>query len=335
MAWGLSCREMSRSDAGVKGPARGIVSATLGPCGSRVQPCGEKMSRRAPPSSAVDLQALPPEISPDATCFIRISGPPRRPPPAPLALVAGAPPPLPPVQQSLPPQPPSIRSGVRIGIAPTGPGAHSGSIREPRSVQELHAPIPTDSPFQVKVVPATHPAGTESRLYATVVAGCTAVCVGLMAVVCAAVDPGPSMADDASGRAMDPVLSLRSGELEDTGSWFGDDDGDEAGTRVSGAGSSISAGSSKPVVAPRPTAAVGGVLTIQLPDPRGITSIAVSCPSGFTGRSPYGQAPYVIDGVPGERCTLWFRGASPYKFVGVSGGQSLTCDFPSGVAWCE
>ena len=289
------------------------------------------MSRRAPPSPAVDLQALPADTNPDATLFIRISGPPRRPPPAPVAPAAKpVQPPPPPVRQLRPPLPPPIHSGPPVVAAPSGPGfqAHPARLTPPV------ASVPPDSPFQVKVLPPERAAGVDARLYGTVVVCCAAVCAGLVAVVFAAVGPGPSMADDASGFGGRPDGVVVSVDAEDTGGWYAEDgeDGDEAET---GPGSSASAGPSKPVVSPAPAVPAGGGLTIDLPDPRGITSIAVSCPSGFTGRSTYGQAPYVIDGVPGEQCTLWFRGASPYKFVGVSGGQRLTCAFPSGVAWCE
>ena len=78
-----------------------------------------------------------------------------------------------------------------------------------------------------------------------------------------------------------------------------------------------------------------GTLTINLPDPRGVSSVAVTCPSGFTGRSTYRQSAHVIPKVPAESCTLWFRGSSPYKFVGAFGGQTLTCNFRSGLVTCE
>ena len=194
-------------------------------------------------------------------------------------------------------------------------------------------PVAAASPFQVKGTTPDRTPPVDTRLYATIVVCGIAVCAGLLAVVFAAVGAGPSMADDARfgpepGPATPYVLP------EDTGGW--DEDMDEEDEPVHGHGAS-SSDTPKPVAVVASPSAVssGGALTVHLPDPRGITSIAVSCPSGFSGRSVYGRSPYVIPGVPGERCTLWFRGSSPYKFVGVSGGQSLTCGFASNVAQCE
>jgi hypothetical protein len=185
----------------------------------------------------------------------------------------------------------------------------------------------------VTIAPPERSAAVDPRLYATVVVCGAAVCAGILAVLIAVV--GPSMADPGPGLAVDPEPSPVVVALEDTGSWDFDDaavDDPPAELR-----SLPAPGPSRPVavVSVAPVGTSGGDLTVQLPDPRGITSIAVSCPSGFSGRSAYGQAPYVVPGVPGERCTLWFRGASPYKFVGVSGGQRLACDFDAGVARCE
>ena len=81
---------------------------------------------------------------------------------------------------------------------------------------------------------------------------------------------------------------------------------------------------------------VVAALTVSLSDPRGITRMAVSCNSGFQGLSGYNTHPLVVADVPtNEPCTVHFRGASPYRYHGARGGQSLSCAFSAGVVTCR
>jgi hypothetical protein len=163
----------------------------------------------------------------------------------------------------------------------------------------------------------------------------------MVATLLVAVGPGESVAADAKGPEYEPSgRELALGD-DDTGSWGSDDPDDDLNsdpkpgwTGASGTTSTTSNPTPSTVDRPAP-APKGGTLTVHLPDPRGVTSVAVVCPSGFTARSTYGGTPHVLPGVPGESCTLWFRGASPYKYVGAVGGQSLTCSFGSNVAQCR
>ena len=166
------------------------------------------------------------------------------------------------------------------------------------------------------------------------------MCAGLVAVCFAVLGPGASSASQSPLLEMEHTVASADSMSDDTGDW-----GDEANANeqseepADGAPHAHQSTTHRTDPAPqvnRPARTQSsGTLTVTLPDPRGVSSVAVTCPSGFTSRSAYRNAAHVITGVPAESCTLWFRGSSPYKFVGASGGQTLTCNFRSGLVMCE
>lgn len=302
------------------------------------------MSRHTSPTRPLDLSALQDEVDGDATVFIRIPPAQRRrarlqpaervgPPPPPEPRMGTRPPPPPPAPtRSLPA---SASHGIPVGASPMH--------RAPASQATVSG---APSPFQVS--PATPIAPSpgvtaDPRLYAMIVACCATVCAGLAVTLLVAVGPKTSIASDVPGPGVEPPgPGIYEGD-GDTGDWDLDGDAEldaqpEPKPVVvrNGSSSGASGGSGVATTIDRPAPALrGGTLTVHLPDPRGVTSVAVDCPSGFTARSSYGDAPHVLPDVPGESCTLWFRGASPYKFVGAVGGQSLTCSFEGHVALCR
>jgi hypothetical protein len=149
--------------------------------------------------------------------------------------------------------------------------------------------------------------------------------------------PGASNASPNALFDLEDPIAAAHPQADDTGDWETDelDEEIDEGHTLTSAPVASHATQRDPQVTNTGTAKRSGTLTIRLPDPRGVSSVAVTCPSGFTGRSAYRQLDHVIAQVPAEPCTLWFRGSSPYKFVGVSGGQTLTCSFQSGLASCE
>jgi hypothetical protein len=275
------------------------------------------MTRRTDQAPAVDLDALPADTDADATLFIRISGPPARPPRRAAPPVAAAP--EVPVRPHCPPLPPA-----------------ACQLSHPSSSAPHRAP---ETPFRVAVLPAPTHHPPDSRLYGTILLCFGVLCVGLVAVSLAVVGSGSSRA--AETHALGNVVAERSHAsgstargLDDTGDWPDEpEDPDELVSVTAGpSGPRPILGDSAP---PTPKPLARGPVTVQLPDPKGVTRVVVSCPSGFQGHSDYGASPHVIAGVPSEACTLTFRGSSPYRYHGVSGGQSLTCSFAAGVASCR
>lgn len=229
----------------------------------------------------------------------------------------------------------SVSHGVPVGVPPTH--------RAPVPLAPVRS---SPSPFQVSPASPIAPSRTsvaDPRLYAMIVACCATMCAGLAVTLLVALGPKTSIASDDLGPGTEPPGPGMYADDGDTGAWGSDADAeldaepetDSVGARVGSSGGP-SGGSGTATTLDRPAPAPkGGTLTVHLPDPRGVTSVAVDCPSGFTARSSYGDAPHVLPDVPGESCTLWFRGASPYKFVGAVGGQSLTCSFEGHVALCR
>ena len=188
---------------------------------------------------------------------------------------------------------------------------------------------------------------TQSGLHATILLCSATMCAGLVAVCFAVLGPGKSNASEKMlfdlNNDVAPADTLAEDAdtlAEDTGHWEDDELDDELEDERDDSYRPVAAPSGhrpdhSPSVTGNNTTASRGTLTIRLPDPRGVSSIAVTCPSGFTGRSVLRQSAHVVADVPAESCTLWFRGSSPYKFVGATGGQTLTCNFRSGLALCE
>jgi len=150
-----------------------------------------------------------------------------------------------------------------------------------------------------------------------------------LAMVVLTVDPFGLRESRASVDPIEPVVAAVD-PVQDTGDWLEDEEDEE----VVVADAQVVRPPPRELVHHVPPPPRGGDLRIRLPNPQGVTSVAVTCPSGFSGHSSYGASPHVIATVPAEACTLHFRGASPYRFHGARGGQTLTCTFSAGVASC-
>ena len=304
------------------------------------------MSRCEPPSPPLDLAALDADLDPDATMFIRISGarsrrtpaldspttPARNPPPPPSS--TGAPP---------PPRPAWRARSARSCVPSSPPATPTAPARSGLGVASVAASTSASgraSPFRVPPsMPATaaRSAVAEPRLYAVLAVWCLMVCAALALVWAVGTGPEPRVSAEASAAGWMPSAAAEGAAADDTGAWLVEDDADVGSPTALQPTPVVSTAAvvAEPSDAGRASlAASGGTLTIRLPDPRGITSVAVTCPSGFAGRSTYGATVHVIEGVPGESCTLWFRGSSPYRFLGAVGGQSLTCSVRGPVIDC-
>ena len=89
---------------------------------------------------------------------------------------------------------------------------------------------------------------------------------------------------------------------------------------------------------PRPQLAPvkDGQLWVRLTNPALSAAIQVQCPGGYRGRAAFEPAGIaVLEGVPDEPCSLSFKGSSPARYNGVSGGMRLTCTLDGTIAQCE
>jgi hypothetical protein len=258
------------------------------------------MTHRSSPLPVVDLDSLPDDLAADATVFIRISGPPVRRPPHVV-------PPPPPRARPLPPSPAPAATPFRVQAAPPSPPQSVSSV-DPVMLAAVGAVFFLAVVSLVGAVELQHRAsGGSSR---------------------------PELVLEPQGRGASMALA------GDTGDWHDDqddpDDPDEAvdpGLPRVAPDPSVEAAVAE-THRPAPTPALAA-LTVSLPDPGGITRMAVSCNSGFQGLSGYNTQPLVVAGVPtNEPCTVHFRGASPYRYHGARGGQTLSCAFSAGVVTC-
>jgi hypothetical protein len=91
-------------------------------------------------------------------------------------------------------------------------------------------------------------------------------------------------------------------------------------------------GSPAPPPKKKPT---GGTLTVKLSDPSVSQWVYITCPGGFAGRGSFSGGTAKVVGVPPESCTVNFKGGSPAKHVGVSGGQTVTCSPQGNIGNCR
>ncbi|MBL8614121.1 MAG: serine/threonine protein kinase [Deltaproteobacteria bacterium] len=90
-------------------------------------------------------------------------------------------------------------------------------------------------------------------------------------------------------------------------------------------------GGAAPAPAPR---ANGGSVSVRLSGAPN-TSFEVSCPGGFRGRGSLSGGAGSVSGVPGEDCTVYFKGGPPAKYGPVRGGQSISCTIEGNTAICR
>ncbi len=89
-------------------------------------------------------------------------------------------------------------------------------------------------------------------------------------------------------------------------------------------------------VAPSAPKVKPGTLTVKMSDQTFLSTLEVTCPSGFRKRasiSPGGSS--TLADVPTESCVLHFKGGTPARFSPVSGGQSISCYIQGSTAVCK
>jgi len=81
--------------------------------------------------------------------------------------------------------------------------------------------------------------------------------------------------------------------------------------------------------------AAAGQLIIRLTDPSLSSAVEVNCPGGHRARKAFSGGKAVLEGIPAERCVASFKGGTPARFDGVSGGQSFVCTLTGVMADCS
>ena len=287
-----------------------------------------------PPKAARNAAPPAPPAAP------RMGGAP--PPPAPMMGGGMGAPPPPPMAGGMPPasprpgfaahQPPPVAAPMGGGGPP--PPAIRGPVAGGGGGQA--------SPFQVQQQAPPPPAADSGRVtnYTAYVA-----VLGLMMLVCTAVLLAVFFAPDdkeevaAKQPSSDGVANLGNAPPKKSKPARAADTGDppeekpkkkkRTTTKKSTGGSSAPA---RPAAPKKPT---GGTLTVKLTDPSVSQWIYVTCPSGFSGRGSFSGGTARVSGVPPESCTISFKGGSPAKHVGVSGGQTVTCSPQGNIGNCR
>ncbi len=300
---------------------------------------------------------------PSATAFFAL------PPPKAAPTGGGAPPPAPPMMGGAPPPPAPMMGGGNFppppapmmgGGMPPAPPIPGFAAHQPPPVAQpmgggppppaIRGPIASGpassvtSPFQVQNQAPPPPAGDSGRVtnYTAYV-----VVIGLMMLVCTAVllavflvpdkpedpvvkDPGKVVADLDDDR---PKKSKKNRD-EDTGVAPLPKEEPKPQPRSQGGGGSKPKTTTTASPA-TPAAPKGGTLTVKLTDPSVSQWVYVTCPTGFTGKGNFSGGVAKVANVPPERCTVNFKGGSPAKHEGVSGGQTVTCSPVGNVGNCR
>jgi serine/threonine protein kinase len=277
-----------------------------------------------------------PEVEdPSATAFFAIPAPRAQDKPAAAPAPAPAPPPSAPapvISTGMPPAAPPM-GGIQ-GPTSTGGGAPPPA---PVGIQGPTASGPVGTPFQASQPPpsAAQPKQQKRvssfRVYALLLAvfmlGCMAVVTAVWVGLSATKDKDPEPAVTTPAVAQAPVKKPK--RREDTG----DDPEPEPKPRPTVRRPT----NPSPAPAPAPAPAANpGVLKVTMTDQTFLTTLEVTCPSGFRQRaaiSPGGSVS--ISNVPNETCVLHFKGGAPARFSPVSGGKSLSCYIQGTTAVCK
>jgi hypothetical protein len=87
----------------------------------------------------------------------------------------------------------------------------------------------------------------------------------------------------------------------------------------------------KPAPAPK---ANGGTVTVRIEAGQPYSAVEVICPSTRL-RGSFSGGVASIPGVPGEDCSIMFKGGPPAQYKPVKGGQSVSCTFVGTTASCR
>jgi hypothetical protein len=107
--------------------------------------------------------------------------------------------------------------------------------------------------------------------------------------------------------------------------------------RPSGGGGAAPAPRPAPAPAPPPAPPSGPIATVTITTDGAIsyTGIEVSCPTGgYRSRANFAGTSASLAGVPREDCTMKFKGGEPNKIT-LRMKESISCNFPSGIAVCR
>ncbi len=270
-----------------------------------------------------------PVDDPSATAFFAIPAPKAEapkpaPPPSP-----SAPPPAPAAPQMAapggPPPPPMGIQGPTPGAAPAAP---MGGIQGPT------ASGPAGTPFQAsQPPPSAHQKEkrvSSFRVFALLLAVFMLGCIAVVSAVWIGLsrDKTDEVVQVPSTTPAVAQVPSRPQPQDDTG----EEPEPEPQPRPRPRSTNPS---SSPAPAPKP-AVNPGTLTVKMTDQTFLTTLEITCPSGFRTRasiSPGGSA--TISNVPTETCVLHFKGGAPARFSPVSGGQSLSCYIQGTTAVCK
>ena len=266
------------------------------------------------------------------------------PPPAPMMGGGmGAPPPPAPMMGGMPPGPP--RPGFAAHQPPPVATPMGGGGPPPPAIR---GPVASgggaSSPFQVQQQPPPPPAADSGRVVNHTV---YVVVTGLLVLVFSAVllafflmpddkespvATRPTSSDGVANLGNTPPKKTRPAQVADTGEPPEEQPKSKPRSKPKSGSKPRSSSTPRPATPKKPT---GGTLTVKLTDPSVSQWVYVTCPSGFSGRGSFAGGTAKVAGVPPESCTVNFKGGSPAKHVGVSGGQTVTCSPQGNIGNCR
>ena len=351
--------------------SRPALGAAAPPPKPRPKPIGQRSPDETGMLEMVPLSDDGDEVEikgdPSATAFFAIPAPkaeraraaaPPPPPGGPPPAIGGGPPPPPtPGAYGGPPPPPprppmgSGPMGAPPMMAPPMGGGSMGVSGAPPPPSAIRGPIAgpvagggAASPFQV-AGPPPPPVGdnaqrTQSqRVYAFLISAVALVC--LVALAAFYLRPGTTEEKPAGTVAAAPAPSAEPAPRKkaepkgDTGGAAPAKAEKPAKKRSSGASSSSGQASAAPAKPP-PAAKGPGPLKVTLKTPGAATSVEVTCSTGFRQKASFSGDVAVVQNVPLDGCTLFFKGGPPARWQGVKGGTSLACTItPDAQARCN
>jgi serine/threonine protein kinase len=338
--------------SGARPPIRPAPSAAPAPppsppAGGPPRPSQPRMVGARSPDETGMLELVPlsadgsgdPEIEdPSATAFFAIPAPRAQDKPAAAPAPAPSPPPSAPGPSVASPRPPA--APPLGGIQGPTSGAGVAPPAAPVGIQGPTAGGQVGTPFQASQPPPSGASAQQQkrvssfRVYALLLAvfmlGCAAVVTAVWVGLSATRDKDPEPVTTVPAVADAPVKRPKA-RKEDTG----DAPEPEPPPRRPQVQRPSNPKPAAPAPAPKP-AANPGVLTVKMTDQTFLTTLEVTCPSGFRQRtsiSPGGSAS--IGNVPNETCVLHFKGGAPARFSPVSGGKSLSCYIQGTTAVCQ
>jgi len=276
---------------------------------------------------------------PSATAFFAIPAPKAgrssptstAPPPPPVASPGGfgAPPPMPGIRPPMPPAPGPM--GVGGGPPPPPPMGIQGPVAGYGGSGGGSTPFQVPSGAGV-APPASAEARVQSnRVYAILFAVFMLVCAAVFVAVWVSFHFMNQKETVAEKVVASNDVKAPPKELKDTGIKEPVVEATKTPKTPKTPKPASSDTTPKPAPAPK---ANGGTVTVRIEAGQPYSAVEVVCPSTRL-RGSFSGGVASIPGVPGEDCSIMFKGGPPAQYKPVRGGQSVSCTFVGTTASCR